>query len=137
MERANGAGTETSELGGFAFTQAVDGGNALRSGGNLVGEDGRWRAEGVFWGKQEVCVFLSRVGSEEEVAAGGCENGGSRAVRAKRISGRAIEGAGEHNGTIGACGEMNEDEEGTGQARDGGEGVDNDEASTHSDDGRF
>ena len=75
MEGADGAGREAFEGGAVAFTEPVEGGNASIGGKEFVGEDAGGTAERVFGGEQEVVAVIGRIGSEQETATDGFQQG--------------------------------------------------------------
>ena len=71
--RADGTGAEACELAVVAFTEPVDGGDACFRGENVIGQDGRLGAEGMFGRKQELVAIVGWVRSEQQARACGLE----------------------------------------------------------------
>ena len=75
-------------------------------GGDSVGEWEWGGTQRVFGGEQEAVALVTRIGSEEEMAAGDVESGGSGTARVQGIGGCAIEGASEQDGAVGALSDI-------------------------------
>ncbi len=73
--RADGTGTQTRELAVVALAQPVDGRDAYFRGENIIRQDTRLRAEGMFGGEQELVAVAGWVGSQQQARACGLEQG--------------------------------------------------------------
>jgi len=123
LRRADGTGAQATELGGIGCRKPGEDGKILLGEGDGVGEDGWCCAQRVFGGQQQAVAFVGGIGSEQQMAAGGGEDGRGGTVWMEGIGGSTREGAGEHDGAVGALGEVDESRQGTTPARDGSERV--------------
>ena len=73
VQGADGTGTEAFEGGAVAFREPMKDGGASFGDVDLVGEDARGGAEGVFGGQQKVMACVGGVGGEQQATAGGFE----------------------------------------------------------------
>jgi len=71
LRGVDGTGREKAEMGGIALTEPLKGGNTLFGSNDFVREDAGRGTERMLSGEQKVPVFVSRVGSEQEVAPSG------------------------------------------------------------------
>ncbi len=69
MQGADRTGAQARERGAIAFAEPVEGGDALRGGDDLVGEQTGRRAEGVFGRDEEGGVLIRGVRREEQATA--------------------------------------------------------------------
>jgi len=76
---ADGTGAQARELAVVTFAQPVDGGDACFRDEDVIGQDGRLRAEGMLRRDQELAAVILWVGSEKQATASGLEQGRSGA----------------------------------------------------------
>ncbi len=111
-----------------ALAQPVDGGDAGFRGENVISQDARLRAEGMFGGEQELATVVGWVDCEQQATASGLEQGRSGARRVQGVSRGLAQGAGKQDGAVGLAGELDEGRQAARETRDGAGRINDDQA---------
>jgi len=105
----------------------MDEGDACLGSEDVIGQDGRLRAEGMAGGEQEVVALVSGIGGEEQATAAGLHQGRSWAGWVQGVGGWLAQGAGEQDGTVGLMGQFDEGGQATSEAGDGAGRIEDDQ----------
>ena len=71
MRGEQGTSTQARQLGAIPFIESLDTRDTSIGKEDVIGEDGRLRAEGMPGCKQEVVTLVTRIGCEQQATAGG------------------------------------------------------------------